>query len=316
MRQLGKNLDMQIFYPDELQIASIDQNESEISFKMYSYTKSCKCPKCGVESTHKHGTYERKIQDLPILNRRTYLLVNAFEYQCDNTECDTTTFAESIDGFLSRFSRMTGRLEDFICRLALETSCESCARILNKINVRISGDTVIRLLLNRYSAQPAPECGSTVGIDDFALKKRKTYGTIIVDEATHKPVAVLEGRDGAALKEWLKHNKHVTTVTRDRASAYAEAVKEVLPDCMQIADRFHLHQNLMDAVHKALGREIPVTNAVSVERADTVSDVPLPGNAETISEASSGPDMEDCAKAESKSTPGLEEGKKNPIHCG
>jgi len=81
--------------------------------------------------------------------------------------------------------------------LALETSCECCARILNKMNVMISGDTVIRLLLKRYSAQPAPECGSTVGIDDFAFKKRKTYGTVIVDEATHKPVAVLEGRDGA-----------------------------------------------------------------------------------------------------------------------
>ncbi len=54
---------------------------------------------------------------------------------------------------------------------------------------------------------------------------------VIVDEATHKPVAILEGRDGASLKEWLKQNKHVTAATRDRASAYAQAVAEILPDC-------------------------------------------------------------------------------------
>lgn len=30
-----------------------------------------------------------------------------------------------------------------------------------------------------------------------------------VDEETHKPVAILDGWDGTALKEWLKKNKQV-----------------------------------------------------------------------------------------------------------
>ena len=124
---------------------------------------------------------------------------------------------------------------------------------------------MIRLLIKRYLKQPRKTCGSTIGIDDFAFKKRHTYGTIIVDEATHSPVAILDGRDGKALKKWLQSNKHVTTVTRDRASAYAKAVEEVLPDCMQIADRFHIHQNLMDAVNKVLGRTIPAVIPVPAE---------------------------------------------------
>lgn len=226
MGQLGKNPDMQKFYPEALQIAAVDHDTSEISFKMYSYTQSCKCPKCSVESFHKHGTYERKVQDLPVLGKRTYLLVNAFEYQCDNPECDVTTFAESIDGFLCHFGRMTGRLADFVCDLALETSCESCAKILQKINVRISGDTVIRLLNRRY---------------------------------------------GASLKGRLEQNKHVTAVTRDRASAYAKAIEEILPDCMQTAYHFHLYQNLMDAVRKIPGREIPATNIIAIEGASLSS---------------------------------------------
>ena len=184
---------------------------------------------------------------------------------------------------------MTDRLEDFACVLAVETSCEASARIMKSMNIKISGDTIIRLLLKRYSKQPAETCGSSIGIDDFAFKKRHTYGTIIVDEATHNPVAVLDGRDGTALKEWLKQNKHVTTVTRDRASAYAKAVEEILPDCMQIADRFHLHQNLMEAVNKILGREVPATNGIPVSSFENNADL---------------------------STSQMEAGKKNPVECG
>ena len=73
---------------------------------------------------------------------------------------------------------------------------------------------------------------------------------------------VLEGRDENTLKAWLEQNKHVTTITRDRASAYARAIEKVLPDAMQIADRFHLHQNLLEAVNKILGREVAATTAI------------------------------------------------------
>jgi transposase len=67
----------------------------------------------------------------------------------------------------------------------------------------------------------------------------------------------LDDRDGKTLKEWLQNNKHVKIVTRDRASAYAKVISEELPEAMQIADRFHLHQNLMMAIKDALKSEVP-----------------------------------------------------------
>jgi transposase len=96
-----------------------------------------------------------------------------------------------------------------------------------------------------------------IGVDDWAYKKGCTYGTVIVDGRTHKPIDLLDGRDGAKLKEWLKQNKQVKIVTRDRASAYACAISEVLPEAMQIADRFHLHQNLLDAIKNVTAQKIP-----------------------------------------------------------
>jgi transposase len=127
------------------------------------------------------------------------------------------------------------------------------------MNIRVSGDTVIRLLTRRFELQDEPVCGAIIGVDDFAFKKRHRYGTIIIDEATHKPVAILDGRDAETLKAWLRNNQHVKAVTRDRATAYAAAIQEVLPDAMQIADRFHLHQNLLEVIQKSLSSLIPVS---------------------------------------------------------
>lgn len=283
-------LDLQSFYPTDLKIIDVEEKPQEIIIHMHSVSQKCTCYKCGSPLIKHHGSHHRNVQDLPILGKRVKLDVQIFDYECTNPACDPFAVTETFDGFLTYNSRMTERLEEFICILAVETSCEACARILKSMNVKISGDTVIRLLSKRYLSQPVPVCGSTIGIDDFAYKKRHTYGTIIVDEDTHDPVAVLDGRDGESLKEWLRQNQHVTTVTRDRASAYAKAVEEVLPDCMQVADRFHLHQNLMEAVNKVLGRTVPATIAI--------------------------PCVPELIESKALSTSSMDEGKKNRINCG
>lgn len=287
--RMETKVELQRFYPTELEVANIYQTDTEIRIKMSARSKSCTCPKCGTISEHPHGTYERKVQDLPILGKSTWLLVNTYEYQCDNPDCDVTTFAGTINGFLNYYSRMTDRCADFICTLALETSCEGCYRICKTMNLKTSGDSVVRLLTKQYKLQEENKCSSVIGVDDFAFKKRHTYGTIIVDGATHKPVAILDGRDGSALKEWLARNKHVRTVTRDRASAYASAIQEILPDAMQIADMFHLHQNLLEAIKNTVNSIVPV-------------DIKIPKDYDK--------------SGQETGFQGTNEGKKNPMLCG
>jgi len=136
------------------------------------------------------------------------------------------------------------------------------------MNINVNGDTIIRLLTKRFEMQEESVCGAVIGVDDFALKKRHRYGTIIVDEATHKPITLLEGRAGKGLKDWLQNNKHIKAVTRDRASAYAAAIQEVLPDAMQIADRFHLHQNLLEAIQGTLKMVVPLSIKIPKEAED------------------------------------------------
>lgn len=145
---------------------------------MKSVSKNCRCPRCGDVTNQYHGIYSRKVQDLPILGKKVKLEIKAREYNCTNEECDASTIAESFDGFLNTYSRLTERCADFICTLALEISCEGCSRICKALGINISGDSVIRLLIKRYEAFEEPDVGDVIGVDDFALKKRNTYGTI------------------------------------------------------------------------------------------------------------------------------------------
>lgn len=251
-------INLQNFFPsNQLKITDISEDVTTIKISLKSQTHNCICPKCKTISNKYHGTYVRKVQDLPMLGKQVLLEINSYEYTCENDECSNKTISESFDGFISYYSRMTERLSDFLCTLALETSCEGAARIAKNMNIKVSGDTIIKILLKKYDAMNVTTCSSTVGIDDFAFKKRHNYGTIIVDGKTHNPIAILDGRDGKTLSKWLKENKHVKTVTRDRASAYAKAIEQELPGAIQIADRFHIHQNLLQAIKKALYKEIP-----------------------------------------------------------
>jgi transposase len=169
---------------------------------------------------------------------------------------------------------MTGRLEDFVVALAINTSCEGASRVCKLLGISISGDTLIRRILKKANGIE-PVKTDMIGVDDWSYKKGRTYGTIIVDGRTHKPIDLLDGRDGETLKAWLKQNQQIKIVTRDRASAYASAITDVLPGAMQIADRFHLHQNLLEAIKNVTAQEIPskvkITQSLEQQAAEKVA---------------------------------------------
>jgi len=251
-----KSVDLQSYYPESLKIERVDEKEDEVLITLKSRKHSHMCPACGQEMRAYHGTYQRMVQDLPILSKGVKLKIKAYEYYCDNPDCEVTSCAEDYDGFVGRCGRMTYRCEDFVRTLAFETNCEGAAMICRLIGIKISGDTIIRMLrkLVDYTLKPM---GDVIGVDDFAYRKGKRYCTAIYDGVTHATIDILEGRDGTTLREWLGRNKQIKIVTRDRASAYAKAIADELPNAIQVADRFHLHQNLLTAIKEALKQELP-----------------------------------------------------------
>lgn len=97
-----------------------------------------------------------------------------------------------------------------------------------------------------------------VGIDDFAFKKRMTYGTIFVDLITKKPIDLLETRKQEDVTEWLKSHSNITLITRDGSKTYAKAVTEASPSIIQVGDRWHILHHLFEAVKKKISGVVPV----------------------------------------------------------
>ncbi len=102
-----------------------------------------------------------------------------------------------------------------------------------------------------------------LGVDDWAKRKGRSYGTILVNLETHAVIDVLPDRTAETVAAWLTEHPEIEVVSRDRGGAYAEAARQGAPLAVQIADRFHLLKNMADAVERALSRKRRVLREVA-----------------------------------------------------
>ncbi|WP_425588713.1 ISL3 family transposase [Streptomyces sanyensis] len=182
------------------------------------------CPLCGVVTGRVHGYHGRTVRDVPVDGRQVVVRVRIRRLVCPVLGCRRQTFREQVPG---------GR---------------ASARLTRSLAVPLSYASALRLL--RRVPLPAVRIPRVIGVDDFALRRRHSYATIIINAETGQRIEVLPDREAATLEAWLRGHPGIEAVCRDGSATYAEAVRRALPDAVQISDRWHLWHNLAEAVRK------------------------------------------------------------------
>lgn len=210
------------------------------------------CPGCGHESVVVHSRYLRRPRDLPVQGRPVRLLIVARRWRCSNRDCSRKTFNESFAGLVQRHAQRTGRMTELMRHLIVNQSSTVAERLAEVIGIDVSGRTLLRVVGNEEVHVPTPR---VVGLDDFALRRGVTYGTIFCDLEKGKPIDIVVGRTKQDVLRWLQNHPGIEIAARDRASSYADALSVGAPGAIQVADRFHLVKNLSDALKEVVDRQ-------------------------------------------------------------
>jgi len=181
---------------------------------------------------------------------------------CGNRRCRRVIFAERLPQLVAPHGRRTLAQHTLLLDLACALGGQAGARLARRQGLHTSRATLLRLI----ARAPLPPVGTprVLGVDDWSQRRGRTYGTILVDEEQRRPIELLQDRTAATLAGWLEAHPSIQVLTRDRSTAYAEGAARGARQAVQVADRFHVIDDLGEVVEKILDRHRPALRELTL----------------------------------------------------
>jgi transposase len=162
-----------------LEVREIERIDEVLTITAVSTQITPGCPLCGAPASRVHSHYTRQVADLPCGRQCVRLFLHVQKFFCDATTWARKIFVERLTPFIEPWARVTLRLFQIVQTLGLATGGRLGVRVTDRLSIQTSKTTILRCIM----ALPTKPVGQVpqIGIDDFAFRRGRKFGTTIVD---------------------------------------------------------------------------------------------------------------------------------------
>ncbi|MET9448543.1 transposase family protein [Streptomyces cinerochromogenes] len=136
------------------------------------------CPDCAQPVTRVRSRYWSHVTDLPVAGQRMVIRLQVRRFLCERAGCRRRTLVEQVRGLTEPRRRTTTSLRSAMRAVATELGGRPGQRLCRQLLLHGGRTALLRLLKAPSIPDRAPRI---LGIDEFAFRKGRTYGTVLVD---------------------------------------------------------------------------------------------------------------------------------------
>ncbi len=246
---------------EEFQVLGQHRDGQRIEIRVEKAIPIGVCPVCCRPTAQVHDRRWDDVWDIPWHDHAVVLWVHRRRYLCQESECPASQSRQPFEyESIDVYARRTVRLNRQIYELARDMPATAVAAFLGRRHTPISDQTVERLYQAQGQAELAaqsPPVAQVIGIDEFSIRKRHHYATVINDLTHRRPLALLPSRDKEVVREQLgqlPHREAIRAVVIDMWDPYYSAVVEALPEAKVVIDKFHVVQVVITALDRVRKR--------------------------------------------------------------